>query len=286
MLRAYLELVRPANVTTAMADVLAGFAVAGLANGRALPALLVASGSLYAGGIVLNDVFDREADARERPERPIPSGRVPAGRAAWLGASLLAAGVLIAAGAGFTAALLAGAIAALVLLYDVWSKHRPVVGPVNMGLCRGLNLALGIAAAPAALALAWPVCLIPTAYVAGVTVLSRGETTGSTRRPAMTALALVAAAVLAVAAVAAAGRHALAGLVMAVVLAWRVLPGFLSVVSEPAPGPIRAAVGRGVLSLVLLDAALAASFAGIGYSVVLVAAALASAGLARRFDVT
>ena len=31
MLRAYVELLRPANVVTAIADVLAGFAIAGLA---------------------------------------------------------------------------------------------------------------------------------------------------------------------------------------------------------------------------------------------------------------
>jgi hypothetical protein len=41
-----------------------------------------------------------------------------------------------------------------------------------------------------------------------------------------------------------------------------------------------------VLSLVLLDAALGGAFAGLGYSVVLLAAALASVWLARSFEVT
>src|SRR5215213_5958422 len=62
MLRAVLQLLRPANVATALADVLAGFALAGLGNRSALPWLLLATAALYAGGIVLNDVFDRELD--------------------------------------------------------------------------------------------------------------------------------------------------------------------------------------------------------------------------------
>ena len=97
MLRGYLELLRPANVVTAVADVLAGYAVAGRANSRALPWLLTATVCLYAGGVVLNDFFDRELDAVERPERPIPSGRVPARHAAALGTALLAGGVVTAA---------------------------------------------------------------------------------------------------------------------------------------------------------------------------------------------
>ena len=71
-IRPYLELMRPANVATALADVLAGYAVAGLGNPRALPWLLLSTACLYAGGVVLNDFFDRDVDRLERPERPIP----------------------------------------------------------------------------------------------------------------------------------------------------------------------------------------------------------------------
>ena len=83
--RPYLELLRPANVVTALADVLAGYAVAGLGDRRALYWLLGATACLYAGGVVLNDVFDRDIDRRERPERPIPSGRVSVAAASALG---------------------------------------------------------------------------------------------------------------------------------------------------------------------------------------------------------
>jgi 4-hydroxybenzoate polyprenyltransferase len=60
--RAYLELLRPPNVVTAIADVLAGYAVAGRGRPEALPWLIAASVCLYAGGVVLNDFFDRNLD--------------------------------------------------------------------------------------------------------------------------------------------------------------------------------------------------------------------------------
>ena len=47
--------------------------------------------------------------------------------------------------------MVAGATAACVLLYDAWGKRQGLLGPLNMGMCRGLNLLLGIAAAPAML---------------------------------------------------------------------------------------------------------------------------------------
>src|SRR6476646_4010771 len=146
VLRGYLELLRPANVVTAIADVLAGYAVVGRSHPRALPWLLGATMCLYAGGVVLNDFFDRRLDAVERPERPIPSGRVAASTAAALGTALLLAGVLAASQATRDAVFVAVAIAAFVVLYDAITKHHAIVGPFNMGLCRGLNLVLGVSA--------------------------------------------------------------------------------------------------------------------------------------------
>ena len=155
-LGAYLELLRPPNVTTAVGDVLAGFAVAGLGRPWILPWLLASTMCLYAGGVVLNDVFDLPIDRVERPERPIPSGRVSRQRAAILGSALLASGVAFAALGRPAAGIVAGATAACILLYDAWGKRQTWVGPVNMGLCRAGNLMLGVAAAPEALRWAWP----------------------------------------------------------------------------------------------------------------------------------
>ena len=182
-LGAYLELLRPPNVTTAVGDVLAGFAVAGLGRPWILPWLLASTMCLYAGGVVLNDVFDLAIDRVERPERPIPSGRVSRQRAAILGSALLASGVAFAALGRPAAGIVAGATAACILWYDAWGKRQTWVGPVNMGLCRAGNLMLGVAAAPEALRWAWPLGGLPLVYITAVTTVSRGRFTAENGRP-------------------------------------------------------------------------------------------------------
>lgn len=285
-LRGYLTLLRPANVATALADVLAGYALAGLLNHRALPWLLIATACLYAGGIVLNDFFDRDLDRIERPERPIPSGRVGAAAAGTLGAGLLAAGVVGAAQATRAALLIASAIAALVLLYNVWGKRHFAAAPVNMGLCRALNLLLGASAVPRALAEHWPVALIPLAYIAAVTALSRGEVHGGQRGGATFALVSLSAALAGLAILALRSEHAfVAGAVMMYLVA-RVVPPFVQARGVPEPGRIRYAVQRGVLSLILVNAVIGTAYAGPLYGVLILATALVARWLARWFPVT
>ena len=287
VLRPYLQLVRPANVATSLADVLAGYAIAGLAAPRALPWLLLSTACLYAGGIVLNDFFDRELDAVERPERPIPSGRVSARQAAALGATLLTTGLV----AGYLASPEAGGVAAAivvaVLLYDSWGKHQRLLGPVNMGLCRGLNLCLGMAAVPGTIGAHWPVAILPVAYIAGVTMVSRGEVSGGRRGVAMTALALVAAVLVALGGISALAKGSVIWpFVLLGVLSWRVLRAFLRALADPSPPVIRAAVRTGVLSLVLVDGVLAAAYADMIYSLAVLLTALLAGWLARQFAVT
>jgi 4-hydroxybenzoate polyprenyltransferase len=287
MTRAYLELLRPANVTTALADVLAGFAVAGLLNWTALPWLLLSTACLYGGGVVLNDVFDRDIDRTERPERPIPSGRVALQGAAAFGGGLLAAGVAAGWAATSAAGWIATAIAALVLLYDAWGKRHALIGPLNMALCRALNLLLGVAAVPTALTTSWPLAAIPLLYIWAVTTLSRGEVHGGSRRAATSALISLSLALLALTgATMRAEASPAAALLLTGLLAWRVLPAFWSAWRRPAPLTIRSAVRTGVLSLVLLDAALGAAFGGAAWGAIILGTGLAAAWLARRFAVT
>jgi 4-hydroxybenzoate polyprenyltransferase len=287
VLRAYLELLRPANVVTALADVLAGYAVAGGGQPVALGWLLASTASLYAGGIVLNDVFDAALDARERPERPIPSGRVSAGSAAMLGGLLLAIGVAAAFRANPTAGTVALGIAAAVLLYDAAAKRHRVAGPLVMGTCRALNLLLGIAATPAVLAVEWPLAAIPLAYITAVTVLSRAEVRGGARPAALAVLALLAGVLMALAALALRPPAPSAwALLLTLFLAWRVIPPFWRASRRLDPLSVRRAVRAGVLSLVLVDAVIGAAYAGMIYSLAILATAIVAARLARLFPVT
>ena len=284
--RGYLELTRPANVATALADVLAGYAVAGLGNHTALAWLLLATACLYAGGVVLNDVFDREIDRTERPERPIPSGRVPAGAAA------------TSAGRCWRSASSPARSRRPPLAWSPPPRRERaplrrlgqaagLLGPVNMGMCRGLNLLLGIAAAPAVLADAWPLGLLPLVYIAAVTAVSRGEVHGGRR--GIAAFALISLSAVLAALLALSLRHgggSWAGVGFTVLLAWRVLPAFWGAYQTPEPGPIRRAIRTGVLSLVLLDAVIGATYGGALYSLAIVATGVMAWSLARLFAVT
>ena len=147
--RAYLDLVRIPNVITAAADILAGFFyVDGSADDwRTCVLLIGASCSLYAGGVALNDVCDVEHDMRERAGRPIPSGRISRREAAVLSTLLLVVGFLLACASSWWAAAVGGALLVAIVLYNGVLK-RTAVAPTAMGVCRALNLILGMSVAP------------------------------------------------------------------------------------------------------------------------------------------
>ena len=286
-LRAYIQLMRPPNVVTAGADVLAGYAASGRPIDLTLSCLLLAATCLYAGGVVLNDVFDAPLDAVERPERPLPSGRASLRGAAVLGTLLLAVGTGSAFLVSLVSGTLAASIASCAVLYDAWGKHRPVFGPINMGTCRGLNLLLGVSAAPAFVAERWYLALIPIAYIAAITAISRGEVHGGARRTSLLALILLALVLAALPLLALTPGFLL--LPLAPFLAffgWRVVPPFWRAYREPSPDRLRGAVKAGVLSLIVLDAALAAGYAGPLYGIVVLSLLPLAGVLARRFMVT
>jgi 4-hydroxybenzoate polyprenyltransferase len=204
-----------------------------------------------------------------------------------MGAILLIAGIAAASRASRAAAILALAIATLAVVYDAWGKHRRFLGPVNMALCRGLNLLLGVAAVPSVLGNAWPVALLPFTYIAGVTTISRGEVHGGSRAVATASVLQVTAVVAALAVMSLrAGSNLIAGLALTLLLGWRVLPPFWRALRDVSPQTVRHAVRTGVLSLVLLDAAIGGVYAGAPYGLLILAMAPIAWLLARPFAVT
>ncbi len=283
----YLQLMRPANLVTANADILAGFAAAGLPDYGKLVWLLLATTGVYGGGIVFNDVLDARLDAEERPERPIPSGRVSRSLAVLLGTFLFLAGIFAASRVSLASGCIAGLTAACALHYDALGKHHPFLGPLNMGACRGLNLLLGVSAAPAMIGARWFIALIPIAYIAAITAVSAGEVRGGRRSTGLLALVLLGCVLLALPALAFTPQFRLLPLLpFLLVLAGRVLPVFWQAYHAPQPDNLRAAVKAGVLSLIVLDAALAAGYAGLLYGLAVFALTFAAAYLARLFAVT
>ncbi|WP_375495806.1 UbiA-like protein EboC [uncultured Nostoc sp.] len=299
--RGYLELMRPANIVTAWADILVGFAASGsgvifakLINGEAsfavlipLGWLLLATTGLYGGGIVFNDVFDAELDAKERPNRAIPSGRLSRQNAVLWGSILFAIGII----AAFQVSLLSAAIAIIItlscLLYNSVAKHHPFFGPLNMGLCRGSNLLLGVSAVPVIIGERWYLALIPVLYIAAITAISQGEVHGGKKVTGVLAILLIAIVLTAVLALGLLGEYtAIAALPFAIFLAIRILPNFIKAAREPIAENIRNAVKIGVLSLIVLDATVASGFAGLYYGLLVLILLPISMKLAQLFAVT
>jgi 4-hydroxybenzoate polyprenyltransferase len=292
----YLQLVRPPNVVTALTDILAGFAATGLvAHSIQLTAapltnlgwLLIATVGLYTGGVVFNDVFDAEQDRFERPERPIPSGRIWHDRAALFGVVLLLGGILAATQVSSFSAGMAMTLALTALIYDAYGKHLPILGPLNMGLCRGLNLLLGMSALPTALIKLWFIALIPIVYIAAVTSVSRGEVHGGNRRAGVVALLLIMTASIGVfTLVWLQSFHLLFASPFLLLLLWRIVPPYVRAARDPRADCVRVAVQAGVVNLIVLNASIAAGFAGLWYGLMVLLLLPISAGLARLFAVT
>ncbi len=301
-IRACLQLMRPANIVTAWADVLAGcgaglsvagvaFSSAGSDYGPALLWLLLATTGLYGGGVTFNDVFDAGLDAVERPERPIPSGRVSVAGAASLGTVLLAIGVGAAAQVSWVSGGLAGAIALSALLYNKFSKHYVFIGPLNMGFCRGLNLLLGVGIATSELQTPiqtlWFLALIPLGYIGAITAISQGEVNGSNRPTALSALLLLSftlAALFTLSYLPAVRVWHL--LPFALLLSGLVFPPFIRAAGSLSAADSRQAVRSGILALIVLDAALGAGFAGWLYGLAVLSLLPLSKGISRLFAVT
>ncbi|HYH57271.1 MAG TPA: UbiA-like protein EboC [Anseongella sp.] len=294
-LKALFQLLRPANIVTSVADVWAGAAVSyGLVglflDGGGFLASLgwlsISTACLYGGGVVLNDYFDAELDAVERPERPIPRGDISKRQAGIFGASLLLLGVAAAFFAGPVPGGLALAIAALVLLYDARMKSHSLLGPLNMGLCRGANLVLGVSLVPDLTGrMSW-LGLFPLIFITAVTVISRGEVFGGNKKALQISfilyLALGAGLILL-----GVWQDTLPGTLLftgcwLVMAAWPLQKALRTL----QPGDIRSAVKGGVLSLIFLDASYAAIFSGWLPALAVVALFPLSLILAKAFSVT
>jgi 4-hydroxybenzoate polyprenyltransferase len=287
----FLRLTRPANIVTAISDILAGAAVAGYVGGMAeLPSvllLIVATIGLYGGGVVFNDVFDAALDRVERPERPIPSGLITEKEGAVLGTSLLLVGVAAAFRvSAFPSGCIAFAIALAALIYDKWGKHHPVLGPLNMGLCRGLNLLLGISLVPEVLFQYGYLAVVPIVYIAAITMISRGEVHGGKSKTILLAAFLYLVVIVSILYVSVEHGNSTYALIFLVILAILIYPPLIRAFHEPVGKNIGKAVKAGVLALIVMNASWTAAFGALYLALVIVLLLPVSILLARLFAVT
>ena len=258
--------------------------------------LIAATSLLYTAGMTLNDVYDVEVDTKERPDRPIPSGRIPLATARSLGYGMLISGVALGFAAGYVpggepafpwrSGVVALLIAICVLLYDKVLKKTDAA-PIAMGACRFFNVLLGMSVAPAH---QLPGDIVPAAplvllgfeqyqlliaggigvYIIGVTLFARTEASTSNRAMLTMGTAIMGFGVVMLVLV---NRyyHSPQGLTFPNELTWMLLLLLMAAtiirrcaaaVFTPEPKFVQAAIKNCILSLIMLDAAVALQFGG------------------------
>ena len=260
-LKYYLQLMRPANLITAIADIMAGLSLANFAFStetlsiQTILFLSISTIGLYGGGVVFNDVFDAELDAVERPERAIPSGKVSKQNASILGILLLILGIFCAFLISFESMIIAIIVAILALFYDKFGKHYAILGPINMGFCRGGNLLLGMSVAVSALQNWWWMGFIPVLYIAAITMISRGEVHGGNQSVLYFAGFLYVVVSISQIIFSYFSGNILITLPFVILHIYLIFKPLIIAIQNPIGSNIGKAVKAGVLALIVMDAA-------------------------------
>jgi hypothetical protein len=324
-LRAWAQLVRVPNTLTACADILAGFSIVAGAwsqnNGMwpSMLALSVSSICLYWAGMVLNDVHDLEEDRAQRRKGPLVDQRISLAMATCVGWALLFGGVAMSGLAaylvpafdvgelgndsGFNKWFVVGAgvlLALTIVAYDSRWKAT-AAGPFLMGLCRGLNLLMGVLLGAS---FAWPDSTLWMAvivavfghicFVMGITLAARREAflqQSTVRLKLAWGTSLVGVVAFATCSMFVSGQTlrldpfgAYPFLVGLLSLPW-LRRAFLSIRS-PAIGTLVPAIKQAILSIIFFDAAMALQFAGNVPGLIVCGLAIPTLFLARVFRMT
>ena len=277
----FARLARPANLPTAAADILAGAAISRYFwvtdsikylgdNPLKLLLLVFSSVCLYAGGVVFNDVFDAKLDAAERPERAIPSGLISLQQAIIWGGILMFTGLILAFTVGVFSGIIALILVAAIFSYDAYSKQNSFFGPLNMGICRGLNLILGMSII--GVITVWWIAIIPVLYIFAITLISRGEVHGNNKNHIVRAAVMYAIVIALITYVVAIQTNNLILTIPFLLLfVFLIFKPLLKAYRINSPEYIKKSVIAGVLSLVVMDACWAVGFSNwyIGLGVLL-----------------
>jgi 4-hydroxybenzoate polyprenyltransferase len=145
-IRALVHMMRLSNSLTVLSNTLVGVALAGILYPTLeIFPLIIAMILFYSAGMILNDVFDREIDARERPERPLPRGDISAIFAVRAGISFLVIGLVILFLYSWQSAAAGIVLVSYIIFYNYWHKNNPL-SPVLMAACRMLVYVTAFAA--------------------------------------------------------------------------------------------------------------------------------------------
>lgn len=263
-----LNLVRAPLTPTALADSVAGFALAlaTMTGATFQPTDLALACSVsvlsYWFGMATNDVLDRHKDRRSTPERPLARGTLSVLHAVILCVALLATATILAAAAEILVVSLA--LVAVIMAYNGGGKRIPVAGNLLMGSCRSLNLLVGAAAVdgvPARSVFTSPVLLwaagVLGVYIALVTAISVLEDRPYRRTPLTLLCGLLVCFPVGLGVVGPSHPGAWVNAILFIALVARAyrLPAESSVTPN-SPHPAKAVVRQGLAGLYFIDAGL------------------------------
>jgi 4-hydroxybenzoate polyprenyltransferase len=183
MLFNYAQLMRLSNLPTCLANVLTGTAIGMQFQEPSLTklaALVVSICCYYCGGIILNDLFDREYDRIQRPERPIVTGDISFRTALIVTVVLFTLATVILYVIAAHALPLAAALLACIILYDLLHKKNSL-SVIFMGGCRALVYMICAVAvtnpsqSSTALKASLPFAIIIGFYTLSITIVARME---------------------------------------------------------------------------------------------------------------
>lgn len=200
--RTYLALARVSNLPTIWTNVLAGMVLVSVrVDWFAYTLAAIGMSLIYCAGMVYNDVADADSDSRERPDRPIPAGDLTRADATAFGGWLMGpgAGLLFVASHRKWNAFWWTVVLALAIQYYNWRHKRDPLGPVVMGICRGLVYCCAAAiVGHVDRTVVWG-ALIMTAYVTALTLVAKfgGATYGWSIKWLIACICVVDAAMIA-----------------------------------------------------------------------------------------
>ena len=290
-LKEYLLLIRLPNVFTAPSNILTGYLAAvtvAEANSVHLIALMVSSGLLYIGGIVLNDYFDIEIDKRERPFRPLPSGNISKRHALAIAMVAMLIANTIALVLGPVSVAVSLVLTFAIIVYDYRLKHG-LSGPFAMGSARFLNVIFG--ASPALLYLNnHSYAIVGTAaaslflYIVAITLLSKKET-GNERPNFIIVFLMVFGVISAVATLGLLLQLQWAFLLNLSIFAIVMIVTFRQYLMKKLPS-VQKVVRNMVISVIILDSVFVSGTAGLPYGLATLLLVAPAVVLAKKLYVT
>ncbi len=144
-LKDFLRLIRFPATFTAISNIIVAYAIS--SNEIKLIELIIlciSSAFLYSAGMILNDYADKKNDKLHNPKRPLPSGSVNESTALLFGITFIATGIGFAFFASLKSGFVSIVLSFIILSYDFVLKKTFIGAAIGMGLCRAINILLGM----------------------------------------------------------------------------------------------------------------------------------------------